>query len=101
MEKLLVSGMAAFIAVFMVVVLMATFFTVLVVAAVVAATVWLLVVICRAYCKPVTANEPDPSPLYLRRWTTMRRWDANQEKNAWNGLFAEAVIDAADRVRQP
>jgi len=91
MEKLLVSGMAAFIAVFMVVVMMATFFMVL---AATVAVVWLLVAICRGYCNRVAADEPAPEPLYLRRWTTMHRRDVNQEKNAWYGLFADAVIDA-------
>jgi hypothetical protein len=88
MEKLLVgglvAGMAAFIAVFMVVVMLATFFIVL---AATAAIVWLLVAVCKVYCKPVTADEPDPSPLYLRRWTTMRRWDAQRELTQWQGLF--------------
>jgi hypothetical protein len=92
MEKMLVGAlvsiMAAFIAVFMVVVLLATFFAVL---ATTVAVVWLLVAICRAYCKPLTANEPDPAPLYLRKWTTMRRWDARREQAQWQELFDNSV----------
>ena len=44
--------------------------------------------------KPKPAPAAPPPPGIRRRWDSARRRSSDQDKNAWNSYFAEAVIAA-------